>query len=116
MLKKGKHFVSLDMYKIHKKVNRIISKNDDMYNKSNMKSYLHGGQSALWAVYTGMIAGGLFNQAITYPKYFLTFPCGHGRELRYFTAAYPDSVHVASDIDKDCVDFCSKTFNTKAVK
>jgi SAM-dependent methyltransferase len=38
----------------------------------------------------------------------LDLPCGHGRELRYLRAGFPDAEIVACDLDRDAVDFCAQ--------
>jgi SAM-dependent methyltransferase len=38
----------------------------------------------------------------------LDLPCGHGRVLRWLTAAFPDASSIACDLDRDGVDFCAR--------
>lgn len=45
----------------------------------------------------------------------LDLPCGHGRALRAFRAAFPDAELTACDIDRDGVDFCARTFGARPV-
>jgi SAM-dependent methyltransferase len=40
----------------------------------------------------------------------LDLPSGHGRVLRMLQAAYPGAEIIASDLDRDAVDFCARTF------
>ena len=48
-------------------------------------------------------------------KRILDLPCGHGRELRYFKAAFPEAQITACDLDRDAVDFCAQTFGATPV-
>lgn len=40
----------------------------------------------------------------------LDFGCGHGRDLRVLRQAFPAARITASDMDRDGVDFCARTF------
>lgn len=44
------------------------------------------------------------------PQRLLVLPCGHGRELRWLRAAYPEAAITACDLDQDGVEFCAATF------
>ncbi len=99
---------------IHQQVSDKISDNDDMFTGST-KSYFHGGQTALWSVHTAMVAAGLYRDWKCDPTSFLTMPCGYGRELRYFSVAYPTTRHVACDLVEAAVDFCTSHFQSTPV-
>ena len=43
-------------------------------------------------------------------KRILDLPCGHGRVLRYLSAAFPEAEITACDIMREGVDFCASTF------
>jgi len=45
----------------------------------------------------------------------LDFPCGHGRVARALRAAFPAAELTVSDIDRDGVDFCARTFAATGV-
>ena len=45
----------------------------------------------------------------------LDFPCGHGRIMRAFRAAFPDARLVACDLDERGVSFCAETFGAVPV-
>lgn len=45
----------------------------------------------------------------------LDLPCGHGRVMRYFRAAFPDARITACDLNRAGVDFCAKTFGATGI-
>jgi trans-aconitate methyltransferase len=47
------------------------------------------------------------------PKRLLDFPCGHGRALRHFRAAWPDATIYAGDINDEGADFCRSQFGAE---
>jgi trans-aconitate methyltransferase len=70
--------------------------------------YFYGGRSALKVCIDALIAA---NALI--PGQMLDFPCGHGRALRFFRAAFPQSDIYASDLLEDGVQFCCASFGAK---
>lgn len=93
----------------YKGINKRISHNDWMY-KHAPHHYFRWGQKALERIELTLEKFGK-------PKIesILDLPCGHGRELRFFKVAFPETNITACDIDKDAVDFCVKTFNVQGV-
>ncbi|HST51623.1 MAG TPA: class I SAM-dependent methyltransferase [Pyrinomonadaceae bacterium] len=49
------------------------------------------------------------------PRRVLDFPCGYGRVLRYLMALYPNAHFVASDIEREAVDFCARGLKAEGV-
>jgi SAM-dependent methyltransferase len=49
------------------------------------------------------------------PASILDLPCGHGRVMRALEVAFPAAALTACDIDRDAVDFCSRTFGARPV-
>jgi trans-aconitate methyltransferase len=70
--------------------------------------YFYGGRSALKVCIDALIAA---NAPV--PRQMLDFPCGHGRALRFFRAAFPQSEIYASDLLADGVEFCRTSFGVK---
>jgi SAM-dependent methyltransferase len=89
---------------------REISPNDRMVDPRYPNSYFPWGDSALRCIQLAMDAVGTGVVASI-----LDLPCGHGRVLRALKAAYPNASLTACDIDRDGVEFCSKTFAAKGV-
>lgn len=86
-----------------------ISPNDSMYQADKLY-YFYWGKWALDCVEKTLEKAG--KREI---NKILDFPCGHGRALRFFKAAFPEATLTASDIEKDGVDFCVKTFGARGV-
>lgn len=74
------------------------------------EQYFRSGASALRQIVVAMLAAGKENF-----NSILDLPCGHGRVLRYIKARFPDAELTASDLNRDGVDFCAKTFGAKGV-
>jgi Methyltransferase domain len=93
----------------HKGVSQKISVNDLMYKASTIW-YMYYGKAALDRVLkTWKKAEKRDVQSL------LDLPSGHGRELRFFKAHFPEAKIVACDIDKDGVDFCAETFGVEGI-
>jgi len=83
----------------------------------------YAGPSAANAIHyarTGLSALGCINQVIESagartPTRILDFPCGHGRVLRVLRAAFPKAITHACDIDREMVNFCSRTLGATGV-
>ena len=83
-----------------------ISQNDGMF-EGNSEHYFHVGESAIQSIHSAISDSGKKTEDI---KNILDLPCGHGRVLRFLKADFPDARITACDLDKDGVDFCTKTF------
>jgi ketosteroid isomerase-like protein/SAM-dependent methyltransferase len=81
-----------------------ISPHDEMHAEGHDEHYFRVGLSGLDAVRLGIRAAGAEP-----PRRILDLPCGHGRVLRFLTAAYPDAQITACDLNEDGVDFCART-------
>ena len=88
-----------------------ISPSDNMF-QGNEEHYFNVGQSALNAILIGMQISNKDKSTI---KRILDLPSGHGRVLRYLRSFFPTCEIMACDIDKDGVDFCSKTFGATSL-
>jgi len=49
------------------------------------------------------------------PRSILDMPCGYGRELRHFRAAYPDATIYACELEASKTDFCARQFQATPV-
>lgn len=92
-----------------------IAPNDGMLHKEwgdelALAEYLESSRTALGAVRAALAAAGK-----TDVRRILDLPCGHGRILRVFKAAFPDADLTACDIDRDGVDFCASQFGAEPV-
>lgn len=91
------------------RVSREISRGERMP-ADDLEVYLDVGRSALAAIQLAQrLAGAPDFTSI------LDMPCGHGRVARWLRAAYPAARLTVSDILRDGVDFCSRTFNARPV-
>ena len=86
-----------------------ISPNDVMY-RTDPDHYYFWGRSAIRAILWVLYALGKEE-----PRQILDLPSGHGRVLRSIKATFPSAALTAADVDRDGVDFCSRTFQAKAV-
>jgi SAM-dependent methyltransferase len=93
-----------------RRINRIISPNDEMVPPLNPEAYFEVGAAALQAIEASLTAA-----AKDRVSSILDFACGHGRVLRYLQAAFPDASLTACDINRDAVDFCASTFGARGV-
>ncbi|PHR74622.1 MAG: hypothetical protein COA67_00675 [Lutibacter sp.] len=92
-----------------KSFNKEISPNDTMFLGDN-QFYFYWGMWSLNCVQK--VLAKLKKQKI---NNILDLPCGHGRSMRFFKAAFPSANLTACELDKDGVDFCVKTFGAKGV-
>ncbi|HZL41831.1 MAG TPA: methyltransferase [Verrucomicrobiae bacterium] len=88
-----------------------ISSADEMFT-GNKKHYFGVGESALHCIETALFAARREKSTI---KKILDLPCGHGRVMRFLKAAFPEARLTACDINRDGVDFCSRTFGAVPV-
>jgi SAM-dependent methyltransferase len=86
-------------------VSGVISPEDGMYVEGHRDHYFHVGRSALRGIRLAMLAAGKDDC-----RDILDMGCGYGRVLRILKAAFPGARLTASDILRDPVDFCVKTF------
>ena len=91
------------------RVSREVSAGERMP-ADNDEVYLAVGRSALTAIQ-------LAQRLAAAPDFtsILDMPCGHGRVARWLRAAYPEARLTVSDILRDGVDFCARTFNARPV-
>jgi len=89
---------------------RELSPHDRMFDPAYPEAYFQVGDSALRCIRLAMDAAEKDRL-----DSILDFPCGHGRVLRTLKHAFPEASFTASDIDRDGVDFCSRTFGARGV-
>jgi CBS domain-containing protein/SAM-dependent methyltransferase len=92
------------------RVDWTIAKQDRMYGGLR-GPYVLAGTTAIALIHKAMALGGVQ----TAPEAILDLPCGHGRVMRVMRAAFPDSMLIACDLDRDGVDFCAETFGAAPV-
>jgi len=86
-----------------------IAEKDEM-SIGDVKEYLRIGRAGFDVVAEALrLAGRKTCSSI------LDLPCGHGRVMRYFRAAYPEARITACDLNKAGVDYCAKTFGATPV-
>jgi len=92
---------------------RVISDKDEMmHGKFNTDEvYMSVGRSALHLSISALIANDLDT-----PKTILDLPCGHGREARFFCAAFPQAEIYGCDVNIDGLNFCKENFAMHAVE
>lgn len=81
-----------------------------MYDGVHARTYFKIGAEALHLVQQSALAAGLGT-----PTRMLDLPCGHGRALRWFRAAWPSADLVACDLDRDAVDWCVATLGATGI-
>jgi SAM-dependent methyltransferase len=86
-------------------MNPVVSDNDVMLHENDFTHYMEVGISALSVINAATSLAGI--ERVTS---ILDLPCGHGRVTRALQAAFPHAKIIVSDIDRDGVDFCAKTF------
>ncbi|GAB3576142.1 hypothetical protein GCM10027445_39750 [Amycolatopsis endophytica] len=86
------------------RVDRIIAPGDSMF-RGNTEHYFAVAGQALRACLHGLQAAGR-----PAPRRVLDFGCGYGRVLRTFRAAFPAAELIASDIELDGVEHCTRFF------
>ncbi len=92
-----------------RQVESRISARDTMYNGDGAH-YFNVGLSALRCVEEAVESAQL--QTL---EHALDLPCGHGRVLRFLAQRFPQAKFTASDLDRDGVDFCARTFGAAPV-
>lgn len=92
-----------------KAINRVVSPNDEMYRSKPEHYFLWGAAAYKRVDLTLKLVGKSSVERL------LDLPCGHGRELRYLSAAFPEAVITACDIDRDGVNFCMETFGVQGL-
>ena len=73
-----------------------------------LQHYFRVGEDALRLIVTALITAGR-----PFPKRILDFPSGSGRVTRHLRAFFPDAEIWASDIQHDCLAFCSRRFGAR---
>jgi SAM-dependent methyltransferase len=99
-------------YRRHKP-STVISEHDDMIDRRNPQSpahYLEVGRQALDLVLQAMV----LCQKPTVSS-ILDMPCGFGRELRHFAAAFPSADLYACEIHQQKIDYCADEFGATPV-
>jgi SAM-dependent methyltransferase len=87
-----------------------ISTQDEMFDPLHVRHYFRVGLGALDCINNSLAVTGK-----TAVHRILDFGCGHGRILRHLTKAFPDARITATDINRDGVDFCERTFGALGV-
>jgi len=90
-------------------VSTRISPRDAMHGGGG-RHYFSVGQSGLACAEAAIAAAGLARV-----NTLLDLPCGHGRVLRWLRARFPEAQVTVSDLDRDGVDFCARTFAARPV-
>lgn len=90
---------------------QTIGTGDEMFT-GDKAHYFGVGKSALHGIETALLAAGKPADSI---RDILDLPCGHGRVMRFFKAAFPQARITACDLNKPAVDFCSQTFAAQPV-
>jgi SAM-dependent methyltransferase len=96
--------------KVHEEdVNQDVSPNDVMY-RSDPDHYFLTGRQAFEAIqrFVRFLALSPVNTI-------LDLPSGHGRVLRFLRVAYPNALIDACDLDRDGVDFCTRSLGARPV-
>ena len=86
-----------------------ISPNDNMFS-GNKEHYFSVGKSALLCIRNALSKSPKKNI-----RSILDFPCGYGRVLRTLKTAFPDARLTACDLDREGVDFCTRTFGSTPI-
>jgi SAM-dependent methyltransferase len=73
------------------------------------EQYFRVGEDALRLIVAALISNGR-----PFPERILDFPSGSGRVTRHLRAFFPEAEIWASDIQPDCLAFCSARFGAKA--
>ena len=82
-----------------------ISPRDGMFAPDGYFHYVAVGRSALCCITSSLAAAEKSDI-----ERILDFGCGHGRVLRVLRQAFPAARITASDMDREGVDFCARTF------
>jgi SAM-dependent methyltransferase len=90
---------------------QTIGAGDEMFT-GDQTHYFGVGKSALHGIETALLATGKPRNSI---RNILDLPCGHGRVMRFFKAAFPQAQITACDLNKGAVDFCAQTFAAQPV-
>jgi SAM-dependent methyltransferase len=90
---------------------QTIGPGDEMFT-GDKAHYFGVGKSALRGIENALFAANKPNAGI---RRILDLPCGHGRVMRYFKAAFPGTQITACDLNRGAVDFCAQTFGAQPV-
>ncbi len=90
---------------------QTIGAGDEMFT-GDQAHYFGVGKSALHGIETALFAA---NKPHADIRRILDLPCGHGRVMRYFKAAFPQAQITACDLNRGAVDFCAQTFEAAPV-
>jgi SAM-dependent methyltransferase len=86
-------------------VDEAIAPRDGMFQANRREHYFAVGRGAVAIVALAMLKAGTERFATV-----LDLPCGAGRVLRHLVRFLPDASFVASDINRDYVEFCVRQF------
>jgi acetyltransferase-like isoleucine patch superfamily enzyme/SAM-dependent methyltransferase len=90
---------------------QTIGPGDEMFT-GDKAHYFGVGKSALHGIENALLAA---HKPKTDIRRILDLPCGHGRVMRYFKAAFPGAQITACDLNRGAVDFCAQTFGAQPV-
>ncbi len=90
---------------------QTIGTGDEMFT-GDMAHYINVGKSALHCIESALRAAGKPKTSV---RSILDLPCGHGRVMRHFKAAFPEAHFTACDLNSGAVDFCAQTFYAQPV-
>jgi SAM-dependent methyltransferase len=101
-----------EIYRTHRarKINQAIAPDDQMLVAGQEAAYFTVGADGLNNVLAALVRSRL--QTV---RHILDLPCGHGRVARHLRAAFPEAALSFCDIESSGVDFCSRTFNGRAI-
>lgn len=91
-------------------IDSTIAPGDQMFVPGQESHYFSVGEDGLNNVLASLMRSS--GQAV---QQILDLPCGHGRVARHLRVAFPDATISFCDADTAAVDFCSQTFNGRAI-
>jgi SAM-dependent methyltransferase len=89
---------------------RKISPRDTMFRWHERDHYFGVGRSAQECIAASLLAARKGD-----PARILDYGCGYGRVLRVLRDDFPGASITASDVDREAVDFCARTFGASGV-
>jgi SAM-dependent methyltransferase len=89
-------------------VDETIASRDGMFQSHRREHYFAVGRGAVAIVALAMLKAGVEEFGTV-----LDLPCGAGRVLRHLVRFLPDSSFIASDIERDYVEFCARQFGAE---
>jgi trans-aconitate methyltransferase len=91
-------------------INQMIAADDQMFIPEQESHYFSVGANGLYNVLASLAQSK--RQKV---ENILDLPCGHGRVARHLRGAFPDATISFCDTTSSGVDFCSQTFNGRAI-